>query len=505
MKKAVAHLLPFMTSADGKSRTKGKFVLATVKGDVHDIGKNIVAVILGCNNWEVYDLGVMVSCEQILFKAREVNADVIGLSGLITPSLDEMVFNARQLANEDFSIPLLIGGATTSKAHTALKIAPQYGGLTVHIDDASQIIGVMGEMLGEQSREQFAVRHRAEQEKLRDIYHTKTRSQKMVSLIQARKRKLAVDWQGADIARFSKLGVHVCGDLDLREIARYIDWSPFFWVWDLKGVYPKILDHETQGPEARRLFEDAKKMLDDIIHSRLIAPKAVYGFWPAASDGEDVILYQDENRTTEISRLHFLRQQKQHDTPDAPYLCLADYIAPRSSARDDYIGLFAVTATEEVGRLARSYEDKKDDYSAIIVKALGDRLAEALAEYLHKEVRNLWGFGRNEQLSHEDLLKVRYRGIRPAPGYPSCPDHSEKSEIWRLLEVEKRIGITLTESFAMSPVSSVCGYYFGHEAARYFSVDRITADQVADYAKRKNVDVSTVEKWLGPYLDANQS
>ena len=503
MKKAVGYLLPFMTSADGVVAAKGKFVLATVKGDVHDIGKNIVAVILGCNNWEVHDLGVMVSCEQILAQARQVHADVIGLSGLITPSLDEMSFNAHQMGCEGFTIPLLIGGATTSKAHTALKIAPEYGGLVVHVEDASQVVGILSEMLGEKNRERFAVQLREEQAKLCEIYKTKFSAQKVVSLAKARQSGFQTDWAEVAPARFADLGVHVCDNLDLAEIASYIDWSPFFWVWELKGVYPKILNHETQGQQARELLFDAQKILKDIITSRLFTPRAVYGFWPASSDGDDVLLYTDETRSKVLSTLHFLRQQKQKENDEAKYLCLADFIAPKAAKRCDYLGLFAVTASEQVNILAQSYQDKKDDYSAIIVKALGDRLAEALAEYLHKRVRDQWGFGKDENLLHADLLKERYRGIRPAPGYPCCPDHTEKGEIWRLLEVERRIGISLTESFAMLPPSSVCGYYFAHEDSRYFDIDRIDRDQIEDYARRKNAQVATIEKWLRPYLAGN--
>ena len=500
MKKAVAHLLPYMTTADGEASSKGKFVLATVKGDVHDIGKNIVAVILGCNNWDVHDLGVMVSCDKILAKAREINADVVGLSGLITPSLDEMTFNASQMESEGFKIPLMIGGATTSKAHTALKIAPKYSGLTVHVEDASRVVGILTEMLGDKTRDNFALEHRTEQIKLCEIYKSKSSGQKMVPLAQARERGLSTDWSGTQIARFGELGIHVFEDIDLQEVINYIDWSPFFWVWELKGVYPKILDHKTQGQQARELLADAQKILKEIVRSHLFTLKAVYGFWPACSDGDDVLLYNNENRDEVLTKIHFLRQQKQQENPDPNYLCLADFIAPKETGKCDYLGLFAVTASDRVSELAQRYKDQKDDYSAIIVQALGDRLAEALAEYLHKQVRDAWGFGKTENLSYEDLLKERYQGIRPAPGYPCCPDHTEKAEIWRLLDVKQRIGISLTESFAMFPGSSVCGYYFAHEASRYFDIDRIGRDQIEDYARRKNVDVATIEKWLSPYL-----
>jgi 5-methyltetrahydrofolate--homocysteine methyltransferase len=502
MKKAVSYLTPFIESEKEETAAgsnKGKFVIATVKGDVHDIGKNIVSIILSCNNYEVIDLGVMVPCEQILQTAREVDAQAIGLSGLITPSLDEMAFVASHMEKAGLKMPLLVGGATTSRLHTALKIADKYSGLTVHVEDASKVVGVLSDVLHEDKREQFARYHREEEANIRTAYLSQTQTREFMPLSEARKSVAARDWASEPIDRPEQLGVVVLDDIDPAEVAKFIDWSPFFWAWELKGVFPKILENKGYGKQARELYEDAQKILADIIAKRRFRLKATYGLWAASSVGDDVEVYSDEQRQQPLATFRFLRQQRIMKG-EKKFRCLADYVAPKSSGRSDYMGLFVVTASDSVEAYAQSLRDEKDDYSAIIVKALGDRFAEALAEYLHKKVRDVWGYGRSEQLSNEDLIKERYRGIRPAPGYPSCPDHTEKSLIWSLLHADQTIGVRLTENFAMSPGSSVSGYYFSHPEAAYFDIVKIDRDQVVDYAARKDVSVESVEKWLNPYL-----
>ena len=507
MKKAVAYLQPFMEVEKAKvedPRKRGKFVIATVKGDVHDIGKNIVSVVLACNNYEVIDLGVMVPCEKILNTAREVGANIIGMSGLITPSLDEMVYNASEMNRQGFDIPLLIGGATTSKAHTAIKIAPQYNGITEHVLDASLVVGVCNGLLNPEKRDAFAAEIKARQEALRQRHADAKRVKQFLPIGEARDKKLKTDWKNVRIDVPKRLGLQIIDNIPLEEIVPFIDWSPFFWTWDLKGVYPKIFEHEKWGNQARELFGDAQKVLKEIVTNRRFRARAVLGFWPANSVGDDVEVYTDESRKEVLGTLHFLRQQKDKEG-ESTYYCLADFVAPKDSSRADYIGGFAVTAGYEVEEFAETFKAKGDDYSSIIVKALGDRFAEALTEMMHKKARILWGYGQNENLSYEDLIKEKYRGIRPAPGYPACPDHTEKSLLWELLKVEKNTGIILTESFAMNPPSSVSGWYFAHPESKYFHVGQIDRDQVEDYAKRKNMQVEVIEKWLQPNLGYESS
>ena len=502
MKKAVVYLEPFMEAEKAKTqnaRNRGKFVIATVKGDVHDIGKNIVAVVLACNNYEVVDLGVMVPCEKILNTAREINADIIGLSGLITPSLDEMIHNASEMERQGFKIPLLIGGATTSKAHTAIKIAPQYSGVAEHVLDASLIVGVCNNLLNPEKMDRYVADLRIEQEKRRQQHAAGKKKRNFVPIEEARANVFKTDWENIRIDTPAKLGLQVFQDIPLEEIAPYIDWSPLFWAWELKGVYPKIFKHKDYGAQARELYQDAQRLLKEIIATKRFRARAVIALWPANSVGDDIEVYTDESRKEVLGTSHFLRQQKVKDE-NGIYYCLVDFVAPKESGRKDYIGGFAVTAGEEVEDFAKTLKAKNDDYSAIMVKALGDRFAEALAEMMHKKARIIWGFGKDENLSFEDLINEEYRGIRPAPGYPACPDHTEKGLLWSLLDAEKNVGITLTENFAMNPPSSVSGFYFAHPEAKYFHVGQIDRDQVDDYARRKNMSVEVVEKWLRPNL-----
>jgi 5-methyltetrahydrofolate--homocysteine methyltransferase len=506
MKKAVAYLLPFMeeqrlkAAAEGRlSRAQGKFVIATVKGDVHDIGKNIVGVVLGCNNYEVIDLGVMVSCEKILETARSVGAVAVGMSGLITPSLDEMIHNASEMQRQGFDIPILIGGATTSKAHTAIKIAPKYDGLVTHVVDASLVVNVLSDLVNPAKRDGYIAQIKAEQEKIRKRFAGQSDERDLLPIATARAKAFKTDWSKVRIDRPEVLGVQVFNDLPLSAVIPYIDWSPFFWAWDLKSLYPGILEHEKWGQQARALFKDAQVMLKDIVANKRFRPRAVLGFWPAASVGDDVEVYADDDRQHKLKTLHFLRQQKvKQDSDD--YLSLADFIAPASVPQRDYIGAFAVTTGPEADTYADAFKDRGDDYSSIMAKALADRFAEAMAELMHKKARENWGFGKTEDLSIEKLIKEEYRGIRPAPGYPACPDHTEKSLLWDLLSVEKNAGIQLTESMAMTPPSSVSGLYFAHPDAHYFRVSRIGRDQIEDYAQRKNMTIAEVERWLAPNL-----
>ncbi len=501
MKKAVAYLQPFMeaekqaAAAAGKeTRAQGKIVLATVKGDVHDIGKNIVGVVLACNNYEVIDLGVMVPCEKILDAAREHKADIIGLSGLITPSLDEMTHVAREMQRQGLKLPLLIGGATTSKAHTAVKIAPSYTEPVVHVLDASRAVPVVSNLISAEHKPKFAEQIREEYTRLRS--HHAGHQQKLVSLEQARANAPQVKFDNLPKPEFTG-GVGLAHD-PLPIVRKFIDWSPFFHTWELRGRYPSILNHEKHGEEARKLFADAEQLLDEIIDQKLLQLKAAYGFFPANRVGDDVELYTDESRTKVLTTFHFLRQQIEK-TDGTPNWCLADFIAPRG--HQDYLGAFAVTSGHGLKRIVEQYKKDHDDYNAIMAEALADRLAEAFAEYLHQRVRREWGFGKNENLSPEDLLEEKYRGVRPAAGYPASPDHTEKKILWELLNVERVAGIKLTESYAMWPGSSVSGLYFAHPDSKYFAVGKLGRDQLLDYHVRKGMSLEEAERWLGPYLN----
>jgi 5-methyltetrahydrofolate--homocysteine methyltransferase len=507
MKRSVAYLTPFMeaekqraAAAGEATRAQRKVVLATVKGDVHDIGKNIVGVVLACNNYEVTDLGVMVPAERILAKAREIGADIIGLSGLITPSLDEMVHVAREMQREGFSVPLLIGGATTSAAHTAVKIAPEYAGGVVHVLDASRVVNVVSSLLSPTLKSAYLADVRTKQEQQRAEFAARRARRPLLSLATARERRPRFDWASIDIPRPEFLGTRSYRDVSLSEVVPFIDWAPFFSAWELHGRYPDILQDEIVGAEARRLHADALRLLDQIVRERRFTAHGVIGFWPCNADGDDVELYADETRSRVIGRCHHLRQQLEKPV-DQGNLCLADYVAPKESGRLDYCGGFAVTAGHGVEAFAQEFRDRHDDYGAIMAQALGDRLAEAMAEYFHQRARQACGFGRDERLSMEEILRERYRGIRPAPGYPACPDHSEKRFLFDLLAAPTAAGITLTESCAMHPASSVSGWYFNHPDAKYFGVGKVGRDQVEDYARRRGDPPAVVEKWLAPYLD----
>jgi 5-methyltetrahydrofolate--homocysteine methyltransferase len=505
MKKAVAHLTPYMEAEKAKAeaageivKAQGKIVLATVKGDVHDIGKNIVGVVLACNNYDVIDLGVMVSCEKILARAKEEKADMIGLSGLITPSLDEMVHVAKEMERQGFTLPLLIGGATTSRAHTAIKIAPYYSQPVVHVLDASRAVPVTTSLLSEDGKETFVAEHRAEYERLRKAYAAPKTS--LVPLEEARKRRTPIVWRAEDIPVPEFTGVRVLENFSLATLREFIDWSPFFHTWGMKGIYPRILSEGEKGVEATKIFNDAQVLLDRIIREKLITARGVYGMFPASAVGDDVVLYKEDSREEELGRFHFLRQQEGRDG-NKPCRSLADFIAPKETELPDHIGAFAVTAGVGAKELCERFRAENDDYNAIMTEALTDRLAEAFAECLHKLVRDAWGYGLSEGLTPAELIAEGYRGIRPAPGYPACPDHTEKGAIWSLLEVEKNTGMKVTESFAMWPGSSVSGIYFGHPESRYFSLGKIGLDQVEDYAARKGWSVTEVERWLGPNLN----
>ncbi len=504
MKKSVAYLTPFMEvekaemAAAGEAvRTQGKIVLATVKGDVHDIGKNIVGVVLACNNYEVIDMGVMVPAEKILARAKEVNADIIGLSGLITPSLDEMVHVAREMERQGFTMPLLIGGATTSRAHTAIKIAPHYREPVIHVTDASRAVPVTTNLLSEDSRALFIDQHRAEYEALRKAHLAP--KQALTPIKQARQRRTPIEWRPEDIPRPSFTGVRVLDDFSLATLREFIDWSPLFHTWGLKGIFPRILQDERQGEQARQVFADAQKMLDLIVSEKLLTARGVYGLFPANAVGEDVELYTDSTRQQQFERLHFLRQQS-HREGTEPCRSLVDFIAPWETGLPDHIGAFAVTTGLGLKELSHRFKAQHDDYSAIMAEALADRLAEAFAECLHKRVRDEWGYGCEETFTPAELIQEKYRGIRPAPGYPACPDHTEKGTIWRLLKVQENTGMEITESFAIWPGSSVSGIYFAHPESRFFSLGKIDRDQVSDYQRRKGMHLAEVERWLGPNL-----
>jgi 5-methyltetrahydrofolate--homocysteine methyltransferase len=505
MKKAVAHLTPFMEAekeamaAAGQAvKAQGKIVLATVKGDVHDIGKNIVGVVLACNNYEVIDMGVMVPCEKILERAKAEKADMIGLSGLITPSLDEMVHVAREMERQGFKLPLLIGGATTSRAHTAVKIAPQYSEPVVHVLDASRAVPVTTSLLSEDGKTEFVAQHRAEYEAVRKS-HAAPRQQ-VVSLEVARSRRTPIRWRKEDLAVPEFTGVRVLDDFPLSTLREFIDWTPFFHTWGLKGVYPRILEEGDRGVQAKQLFAEGNALLHRMIEKKSITARGVYGFFPANAVSDDVELYTDCKRQNVLKQFHFLRQQANREGNE---LCrsLSDFIAPKETGLADYMGAFAVTSGIGLKELCDRFRAENDDYNAIMAEAIADRLAEAFAECLHKCVRDEWGYGRDEGLSKADLIQEKYRGIRPAAGYPACPDHTEKGPLWQLLDVQKNTGMLITESFAMWPGSSVSGLYFAHPEARYFSLGKIDRDQVDDYRKRKGISIAEVERWLGPNLN----
>jgi 5-methyltetrahydrofolate--homocysteine methyltransferase len=501
MKKAVAYLTPFMEEEKARSgarQAQGKFLIATVKGDVHDIGKNIVGVVLACNNYEVVDLGVMVSCDQILAKAVEIGADIIGLSGLITPSLDEMAHNAQEMERRGMRVPLLIGGATTSAAHTAIKIAPHYSGVTAHVTDASRVVGVVSQLLNPDTKESFRAELLLKQEEMRELHEKSKTEQKLLSLEEARKRKQRYDWSTVDIAKPEFLGIRNV-EVDAADLVPYIDWSPFFHAWELRGRYPQILEDEVVGAEARVLWADAQKLLEKMVQEKWLRPRGMMAFLPANAVEDDIVLYQDESRQEIFGTLCTLRQQADK-TGAKPNYALSDFVAPQSSGRADYLGVFAVTAGDGLDEVVKGFEAQQDDYQSIMAKALADRLAEAFAEYLHKQARDAWGFGREEKLTAEEVIREKYRGIRPAPGYPACPDHTEKPKLFELLGITERTGIRLTEHCAMTPASSVCGLYFAHPEARYFAVGKIQKDQVLDYARRKGMTEKEVERWLGPNL-----
>jgi len=507
MKKAVAYLTPYMEeekaralAAGGTARAQGKFLIATVKGDVHDIGKNIVGVVLACNNYEVVDLGVMVPCDKILAKAREIGADVIGLSGLITPSLDEMVHVAKEMTREGFDIPLLIGGATTSAAHTAVKIAPEYAAGVVHVLDASRVVNVVSALLSDTQKPAFIDGNEAKQQQQREAFEARRNRKPLLPLTEARARAPQFDWATVDIPRPEFLGPRITREVALEEIIPFIDWGPFFSTWELHGRYPDILTDAIVGDEATKLFADAQAMLKRIVAEARFQPRAIQAFFPANAVGDSVELYADENRTAVIETFHFLRQQQAK--PEGQFNhCLADTIAPKDSGRIDYLGGFAVTAGPGVETFAHAFKEAGDDYNAILVQALGDRIAEAMAEYFHKQARDASGYGRDEALTMAQIIREKYRGIRPAPGYPACPDHTQKQQLWRLMDIEAATGIALTESCAMTPGSSVSGFYFNHPEAKYFAVGKLGQDQVKDEAARSGRDQSEVERWLGPYLD----
>ncbi|MEN3368210.1 MAG: 5-methyltetrahydrofolate--homocysteine methyltransferase [Verrucomicrobiota bacterium] len=504
MKKAVAYLLPFMEAEkDENTKPQARIVMATVKGDVHDIGKNIVGVVLQCNNYEVIDLGVMVPAAKILETARERKADVIGLSGLITPSLDEMVHVAQEMEREGFSLPLLIGGATTSRAHTAVKIAQHYRASTVHVLDASRAVGVVSSLLSDELKEDFDQKTRADYARLREEHASKSREKKLISLEQARANRTPIDWSAYTPPKPAFLGTRAYASdggeraITLATLIPYIDWSPFFHTWELRGRYPAIFEDPVVGPQARELFDDAQKLLERIRTEKLLTARGVYAFWPAKAIGDDVEIYTDETRAERVATFHFLRQQMKKPSDQFNH-CLADFIAPDSI---DYLGGFAVTGGIGADELAKVFAADHDDYNSILTKALADRLAEAFAEFLHREARIAWGFGADEKLSQDELLREKYRGIRPAAGYPASPDHTEKGTLFRLLKAEENTGIALTESFAMHPGASVSGLYFSHPDSKYFGVGKIGDDQVRDYAARKKVTADYVAKWLAPNLD----
>lgn len=510
MKKAVAYLQPFIEEEkDGAVQSAGKILMATVKGDVHDIGKNIVSVVLGCNNYEIIDLGVMVPPEKIIETAKEENVDVIGLSGLITPSLDEMVYVSRAMEKNDFDIPLMIGGATTSRAHSAVKIAPNYSNTVVHVNDASRAVTVVGNLLQKNNRV-YKEQIRDEYDRFREQFLNRGKRKEYISIEEARNNKFQIDWETTEIVKPNQLGVQVIEEFDVKKLESYIDWSPFFRSWDLHGKFPEILNDEIVGEQASELYEDAQKMLQDIFKNSLLRAKAVFGLFPANTVNDDDIEISlpsvsssaVENKEGAFKFLTLRQQLKKRE--GVPNFALADFVAPKEGNKQDYIGCFCVTAGFGTQELASQFEKEHDDYSSIMIKALADRLAEAFAEYLHEHVRkDAWGYASKENLSNEELIKESYKGIRPAPGYPACPDHLEKTTIWEVLKVKENIGVELTESLAMWPAASVSGYYFGNQESRYFGLGKITEDQLVDYSKRRGIDLEEARKWLNSNLAEN--
>ncbi len=504
MKKAVAHLIPYIEQEQkqsGNTRPKGRIVMATVKGDVHDIGKNIVGVVLQCNNFEVIDLGVMVPAEKILQTAKQQDADIIGLSGLITPSLDEMVNVAGEMQRLGFKLPLLIGGATTSRTHTAVKIAPRYNNTVIHVKDASRAVGIVQRLISPDLKPVLAGQIEEEYATLRERHAGRQQKINWLSLDEARANRAQTDWQEYSPPVPEKPGIEVFPDYPLHELAAYIDWTPFFAAWELAGKYPRILDDEIVGEAARKLFDDAQHLLEKIIHEKWITAKGIIGLFPANSIGhDDIEIYADDNRQGRLTELHSLRQQTRKP-PGQPNFALADFVAPRESGVSDYIGAFAVAAGFGIEKKISKFESDHDDYNAILLKALADRLAEAFAERLHQRVRTeFWGYAADEKLDNTSLIAEKYQGIRPAPGYPACPDHTEKTLLWDLLKVEQNTGISLTDSLAMYPTAAVSGLYFSHPQSRYFGLGKINRDQVTDYAHRKGFEIHQMEKWLGPVL-----
>ena len=507
MKQAVAYLLPYMDeekrkNGTGERSTAGKILMATVKGDVHDIGKNIVGVVLACNNYEIIDLGVMVPAAKILATAREEKVDAIGLSGLITPSLDEMCFVAAEMEREGFELPLLIGGATTSRVHTAVKIHPNYAkGQAVYVTDASRAVGVVQALLSTQARGAYIDTVRAEYSKVAEAHRRSEADKQRLPLAKARANAFKTDWASYNPPRPLFTGTRVFRTYDVGELVPYIDWTPFFQTWEMRGRYPAILDDEKQGEAARQLFDDAQAMLARVVEERWFDPKAVIGFWPANSVGEDINLYTGESRTENLATFYTLRQQLLR-RDGRPNLALADFVAPVESGKPDYIGAFVVTSGAREDKISKRFAKANDDFGSILVKALADRLAEAFAERMHERVRReFWAYATDEILTNEDKINEAYRGIRPAPGYPAQPDHTEKATLFRLLEAERRIGVSLTESYAMWPGSSVSGLYIAHPKAHYFGVAKIERDQVEDYARRKGMNIAEVERWLAPVLN----
>ena len=502
MKKAVAYLLPYIEAAktDGSSNSAGKILMATVKGDVHDIGKNIVGVVLACNNFEIIDLGVMVPPEKIIKTAVDENVDIIGLSGLITPSLDEMVFLAQELKRLNINIPLLIGGATTSKAHTAVKIFPEIDSPVVHVNDASRAVGVASNLISKDLKEDYWKEISKDYTEFRERFLNKKSEKRYIDYKTAKNNNLIIDFDKYKPSVPNQLGIEIIEEISLETLVPYIDWSPFFNTWGLHGKYPDIFDYDLTGKQARELFEDGQVMLNKILKEKSLKAKAIFGLFPANSVGDDIEVY-DQEKTKTLAKFLTLRQQLKKKEGE-PNIALSDFIAPKDSEIEDYIGCFCVSTGFGSDELSKAYEDKIDDYSSIMVKAIADRLAEAYAEYLHKEIRtNKWGYVRNEDLDNKELIKESYKGIRPAPGYPACPDHLEKETIWKLLDVEKAIGVKLTESLAMWPASSVSGYYFANEKSKYFGLGNINEDQLEDYAKRRNIDIEKARKWLSPNLN----
>ena len=498
MKKAVAYLQPFIEAEkDGKQEFAGKILMATVKGDVHDIGKNIVSVVLGCNNYEIIDLGVMVPPEKIIQTAIKEQVDVIGLSGLITPSLDEMVYLSKAMSKENLSIPLIIGGATTSKAHTSVKIAPNYNHTVVHVNDASRAVTVVGNLL-KQDNQTYKEQIREEYDKFREQFLTRGKRKEYLSIEDARKNKYQINWKSTEIVKPKKLGIQIIDNLDLEILEPYIDWSPFFRSWDLHGKYPEILKDNVVGEQAQELFNDAQELLKGILNEKLLKAKAIFGLFPANSIDDDIEVYNEDGKVLD-SFLTLRQQLKKRE--GVPNHALADFIAPKELSKQDYIGAFCVSTGFGTQELAQQFEADNDDYNSIMIKALADRLAEAYAEYLHKEIRiKHWSYDKGETLDNNELIKEQYKGIRPAPGYPACPDHLEKKTIWKLLKVEENIGVKLTESLAMWPAASVSGYYFANPEAKYFGLGKISEDQLKDYASRRGITEDEARKWLNPNL-----